>query len=100
MPEHLQVFWAKGFGLLQRAGKLRVIDDCSIGGVNGALGVVERYQMHAIDGTAAFLTGMLQFSQKGIVLEGMSGRTYDMKHAYTQYGIAEADRKLVRLAAQ
>ena len=98
MPEHLQVFWAKGFGLLQRAGKLRVIDDCSIGGVNGALGVVERYQMHAIDGTAAFLTGMLQFSQKGIVLEGMSGRTYDMKQAYKQYGIAEADSKLVRLA--
>ena len=60
--------------------------------------MVERYQMHAIDGTAAFLTGMLQFSQKGIVLEGMSGRTYDMKHAYTQYGIAEADSKLVRLA--
>jgi len=43
---------------------------------------------------------MLQFSQKGLVLEGMSWRTYDMKHAHKQYGIAEADRKLVRLAAQ
>ena len=32
------VFLAKRFGLLQRAGKLRVIDDCSIGGVNGTLG--------------------------------------------------------------
>ena len=39
-----QVFLAKRFGLLQRAGKLRVIDDCSIGGVNGALGVVEKYR--------------------------------------------------------
>jgi hypothetical protein len=95
-----QVFLAKRFGLLQRAGKLRVIDDCSIGGVNGALGVVEKYKVHAIDETAAFLTWMLQFSQKGIELEGMSGRTYDMKHAYKQYGIAEADRKLVRLAVR
>ena len=30
-----QVFLAKRFGLVQKAGKLRVIDDCSIGGVNG-----------------------------------------------------------------
>ena len=95
-----QVFLAKRFGLLQRAGKLRVIDDCSIGGVNGALGVVEKYKVHAIDETAAFLTWMLQFSQKGIELEGLSGRTYDMKHAYKQYGIAVADRELVRLAVR
>ena len=32
-------FLAKRFGLLQRGGKLRVIDDCTIGGINGALGV-------------------------------------------------------------
>ena len=95
-----QVFLAKRFGLLQRGGKLRVIDDCSIGGVNGALGVVEKYKVHAIDETAAFLTWMLQFSQKGIELEGLSGRTYDMKHAYKQYGIAVADRELVRLAVR
>jgi hypothetical protein len=49
-----QVLLAKRFGLLQRGGKLRVIDDCTIGGINGALGVVEKYKVHAIDETAAF----------------------------------------------
>ena len=83
------VLLAKRFGLMQRGGKLRVIDDCSIGGINGALGVVEKYKVHAIDETAAFLTWMLQFSQQQQSLEGLSGRTYDMKHAYKQYGIAE-----------
>ena len=62
--------------------------------------MVANYKMHAIDEDSCFLTWMLQFSQKGLVLEGMSWRTYDMKHAHKQYGIAEADRKLVRLAAQ
>jgi hypothetical protein len=94
------VLLAKRFGLMQRGGKLRVIDDCSIGGINGALGVVEKYKVHAIDETAAFLTWMLQFSQQQQSLEGSSGRTYDMKHAYKQYGIAEEDRRLVRLAVR
>ena len=35
-----RVFLAKRFGSQQKAGKLRVIDDCSIGGINGALGVL------------------------------------------------------------
>ena len=54
------VFLAKRFGLQQKAGKLRVIDDCSVGGINGALGVVEKYKVHAIDETAALLTWMVQ----------------------------------------
>ena len=80
-----EVLLAKRFGLLQRGGKLRVIDDCSVGGINGALGVVEKYKVHAIDETAAFLTWMLQFSQAGCPLEGLSGRTYD--HFHFHYSI-------------
>jgi len=95
-----QVLLAKRFGLLQRGGKLRVIDDCTIGGINGALGVVEKYKVHAIDETAAFLTWMLQRCEQGIKLEGLSGRTYDMKHAYKQYGITGGDRQMVRLAVK
>lgn len=87
-----QVLLAKRFGLLQRGGKLRGIDACTIGGINGAWGVVEKYKVHAIDETAAFLTWMLQRCEQGIKLEGLSGRTYDMKHAYKQYGIAAGDR--------
>ena len=95
-----KVFLAKRFGLLQRGGKLRVIDDCSIGGVNGALGVVEKYKVHAIDETAAFLTWMTQHVQHVNPFEGLSGRTYDMKHAYKQFGISVGDRELVRLAVR
>ena len=94
------VFLAKRFGLQQKAGKLRVIDDCSVGGINGALGVVEKYKVHAIDETAALLTWMVQQLQDKPQFEGLSGRTYDMKHAYKQFGIAVDDRELVRLAVR
>ena len=94
------VFLAKRFGLQQKAGKLRVIDDCSVGGINGALGVVEKYKVHAIDETAALLTWMVQQLQDKPQFEGLSGRTYDMKRAYKQFGIAVDDRELVRLAVR
>eukprot|EP00435_Cladocopium_sp_Y103_P002681 s223_g1.t1 len=95
-----EVLLAKRFGLMQKAGKLRVIDDCSIGGVNGALGVVEKYKVHAIDETAAFLAWMLDYMEDKNSLEGLSGRTYDMKHAYKQYGVHSDDRQDVRLAVR
>ena len=95
-----EVLLAKRFGLQQKAGKLRVIDDCSIGGINGALGVVEKYRVHAIDETAAYIAWMLDYMKAGGRLEGLSGRTYDMKHAYKQYGISVQDRQLVRLAVR
>ena len=93
-------FLAKRFGLVQRAGKLRVIDDCSIGGINSTVGAVEKYRVHAMDECAAFLAYMVDFTQKGHSVGGISGRTYDLKHAYKQYGIAEADRKVIRLAVR
>ena len=95
-----EVLLAKRFGLQQKASKLRVIDDCSIGGTNGALGVVEKYRVHAIDETAAYIAWMLDYMKAGGRLEGLSGRTYGMKHAYKQYGISVQDRQLVRLAVR
>lgn len=38
--------------------------------------------------------------QGGHVCEGVSGRTYDLKPAYKQYGIAFADREAIRLAVE
>ena len=93
------VLLSKRFGLQQKAGKLRVIDDCSIGGINGPLGVVEKYRVHAIDETAAYLAWMLDQSGS-LSWEGLSGRTYDMKHAYKQYGVSVEDRAIVRLAVR
>ena len=96
----MQFFLAKRFGLVQRAGKLRVIDDCSIGGINSTMGAVEKYRVHAMDECAAFLAYMVEFVQNGHGVEGVSGRTYDLKHAYKQYGISVADRDTIRLAVR
>ena len=96
----MQFFLAKRFGLVQRAGKLRVIDDCSIGGINSTMGAVEKYRVHAMDECAAFLAYMVEFVQNGHGVEGVSGRTYDLKHACKQYGISVADRDTIRLAVR
>ena len=96
----MKFFLAKRFGLVQRAGKLRVIDDCSIGGINSTMGAVEKYRVHAMDECAAFLAYMVEFVQKGHGVEGVSGRTYDLKHAYKQYGISVADPDAIRLAVR
>eukprot|EP00435_Cladocopium_sp_Y103_P000779 s5414_g1.t1 len=96
----MEFFLAKRFGLVQRAGKLRVIDDCSIGGINSTLGSVEKFRVHAMDECAAFLACMVDFLERGKGIEGLSGRTYDLKHAYKQYGISESDREVIRLAVR
>ena len=96
----MKFFLAKRFGLVQRAGKLRVIDDCSIGGINSTMGAVEKYRVHAMDECAAFLAYMVGFVQSGHGVEGVSGRTFDLKHAYKQYGISVMDRENIRLAVR
>ena len=53
-----------------------------------------------MDECAAFLAYMVEFVQKGHGVEGVSGRTYDLKHAYKQYGISVADRDTIRLAVR
>ena len=94
------VLIAKRFGLLQRAGKLRVIDDCSIGGLNGTLGTREKCRIHAIDECAAYLAHMLDLNLVLAKDVKLKGRTFDMKSAYKQYGISSEDRALIRLAVR
>jgi hypothetical protein len=53
-----------------------------------------------MDECAAFLAYMVDFTQKGHSVGGISGRNYDLKHAYKQYGISEAERKVIRLAVR
>ncbi len=91
------VLLAKRFGLLQRAGKLRVIDDCSVGGLNGTLGTREKYRIHAIDKCAAYLAHMLDLNLALAKDVKVKGRTFDMKSAYKQYGISSEDRELVSI---
>ena len=86
---------AKRFGLRQGA-KIRLIDDCSVGGFNSTCGSSEKLKIHAIDEMAAYIAWCLTtFGDHA--MEGVVGKTYDLKNAYKQYGICES-RSLLRIA--
>eukprot|EP00435_Cladocopium_sp_Y103_P028367 s3494_g7.t1 len=86
---------AKRFGLRQ-GEKTRLIDDCSIGGFNGACGASEKMKVHAVDEMAAYVCWCLT-NLSGTAMQQVVGKTYDLKNAYKQYGIRKSDRDLLRL---
>ena len=86
---------AKRFGLQQK-NKIRVIDDCSVCGLNAACGVKERFKIHAIDEMCAYI-GWVFSRFKGGQKPSIIGKTFDLKSAYRQFCISEEDRRLVRI---
>ena len=91
------LFIALRFALRQGPTKVRLIDDCTINGLNGTVGLRERFELHTVDNLAAMLvTALDEASSEG--LKGWVGRTYDLKSAYKQYGIHPFDREHLRLA--
>ena len=99
VPDPQSFVLAKRFGL-QQAEKVRVIDDCTIGGLNKAIGLVEKYKIHSIEEIAAFLCWMLSFMGKTGKHFPLIGRTFDLKAAYKQFGIHPDDRNLLRIVCQ
>ena len=90
-----EVILAKRFGLQQKA-KVRVIDDCSVGGYNKSYGTKEKLRVHAIDQLAAYLSWLC--TELGpAVKDDVVGRTYDLRSAYKQFGVSESTRNLLRL---
>ena len=87
---------AKRFGL-QQSEKVRLIDDCTIGGFNGTCGSTERLRVHSVDEMAAYIAWCLT-NLTETAMEEVVGKTYDLKNAYKQYGICAFDRNLLRLA--
>lgn len=87
---------AKRFGLRQ-GPKTRLIDDCSVGGFNSTCGTSEKLRIHAIDEMAAYIAWCLT-NLGDSSMESVLGKTYDLKNAYKQYGIAKEDRQLLRIA--
>ena len=87
---------AKRFGL-QQGEKVRLIDDCTIGGFNATCGSSERLRVHSVDEMSAYIAWCLTHLP-GEAMEKVVGKTYDLKNAYKQYGIASSDRDLLRLA--
>ena len=88
---------AKRFGLVQKE-KIRMIDDCTVGGLNKTIGVVEKFRIHCLDEMVAYLAWFLQRARETGSAIDLLGRTYDLKSAYKQFGVCEDDRDFVRIA--
>ena len=84
------------FGLQQKT-KVRVIDDCSIGGYNRSYGTKEKLRVHAIDQLAAYLSWLCTRCGDDLDDE-VVGRTYDLKSAYKQFGVSGETRDILRIA--
>ena len=90
------VVLAKRFGLEQKT-KLRVIDDCTIGGWNKTCGSLEKLRTHAIDEMVAYLAWTMSELDPSIAKK-VVGKTYDLTSAYKQFGINARDREVLRIA--
>jgi len=87
---------AKRFGLKQ-GDKIRMIDDCSVGGFNASCGTSEKFRVHAVDELAAYMCWcMTNLGREA--MQQVVGKTYDLKNAYKQYGVRAQDRDLLRIA--
>ena len=93
---HSECCIAMRFGIRQGA-KIRVIDDCSLCKLNSTVGLKERFQLHTVDSLAAALVQAFKESEASS-FPSLCGRTFDLKSAYKQYGVATPDRSLLRIA--
>ena len=85
---------AHRFGL-QQGSKIRVIDNCSCCGLNGSVGLKEKFRLHTADQLAAMISH--SFSLCKDIHPKLLGRTYDLKAAYKQFPVCVADRNLLRI---
>ena len=87
---------ARRFGIHQ-GEKTRVIDDCSVCGLNQTVGLREKFVLQSIDQMCAMLCWSLRHAGEGNH-PSVVGRTFDLKSAYKQFGLCEGDRNLLRIA--
>ena len=92
----LQHHWGCPCSLEQKT-RLRVIDDCAVGGWNKTCGSLEKLRIHAIDEMAAFIAWTMSSIDRSIAKK-MVGKTDDLTSAYKQFGISVGDRNLLRIA--
>ena len=76
---------------------MRLMDDCTIGGLNGACGVSERLRVHAVDEMAAYIAWCLT-NLKGHQCKKWWGKRMTCKMLTTQYGIIPRTETCLRLA--
>jgi hypothetical protein len=87
---------ARRFGIHQ-GEKTRVIDDCSVCGLNRTVGLRGKFVLQSIDQMCAMLCWSLR-KTKGERHPQVVGRTFDLKAAYKQFGLRVEDRDWLRIA--
>ena len=86
---------ARRFGIKQ-GQKTRVIDDCTVSGLNLTVGTKEKFTLHSIDQMCSMIDHSLELAAGPHC--PILGRTYDLKSAYKQFGLCVEDRNLSRIA--
>eukprot|EP00435_Cladocopium_sp_Y103_P052672 s2156_g16.t1 len=91
-------FVAKRFAISQK-GKLRLIDDFTVCGVNNTVGLPEKLRVESVDQIVAMVLSMMQrpHSQKRWPL---IGRTFDLKSAYKQFGVSVTEMERLKIACK
>ena len=74
---------AHRFGL-EQGSKIRVIDNCSCCGLNGSVGLKEKFRLHTVDQLAAMISH--SFSLREGSHPKLLGRTYGNAHLYSWKG--------------
>ena len=77
-----------------------LIDDCTINGLNGTIGLREQFELHTIDKLNCLLWRSM--CSEWLFEDGLTdwvGRTFDLKSA-CKYGVHPCDRDRLRLAAK
>ena len=100
--EEVKLGWARGpfdsvpdgcvvsrrFGLVQ-GSKTRMIDDCSISGINDTASASNKVDLKMVDTFAAVMRQFFQQCEEAGLASELMAKTYDLKSAYRQVPIRE-----------
>ena len=89
-------FIAKRFPIQQKE-KMRLIDDFSVCGVNATVGLPEKLRVESVDQVVAILLSMM-LSKEALSKLPWTGRTFDLKSAYKQFGVTVDDSNRLKIA--
>ena len=90
VPLHLPL--TRRFGVVQKKGKVRLIDDYSESGVNSCVGVCESPSLHTVDVAAALLVFWFSVCSDAKADSTLHTRTFDLTSAYKQVGLSKLGR--------
>ena len=88
---------SRRFGLKQRHGKVRLIDDYSESGVNSCVTVSESPMLHTVDVACAMMMVWFSACKEHGLDSAMAVRTFDLASAYRQVGLSESGQRFAFL---